>query len=169
MHIALYSVHYNGWVKKEYIDKAPVWCSVDLRDGYQALVEPMSLVEKLEFFKKLSALNCNLFDFIFRLSEYLLSLCKRCRIVYMYNRSWCTLYSFKCLLNNMRSCLCKHLNLHNRENVVVSLHPHNDRGTGVADAELGMLAGADRIEGTLFGNGERTGNVDTINLLEMDF
>ena len=46
-------------------------------------------------------------------------------------------------------------NLHNRENVVVSLHPHNDRGTGVADAELGMLAGADRIEGTLFGNGER--------------
>ena len=55
-------------------------------------------------------------------------------------------------------------NLHNRENVVVSLHPHNDRGTGVADAELGMLAGADRIEGTLFGNGERTGNVDIVNL-----
>ena len=55
-------------------------------------------------------------------------------------------------------------NLHNRENVIISLHPHNDRGTGVADAELGLLAGADRIEGTLFGNGERTGNVDVITL-----
>ncbi|MBP3758810.1 MAG: 2-isopropylmalate synthase, partial [Firmicutes bacterium] len=55
-------------------------------------------------------------------------------------------------------------NLHCRENVVVSLHPHNDRGTGVADAELGLLAGADRIEGTLFGNGERTGNVDIVTL-----
>ena len=55
-------------------------------------------------------------------------------------------------------------NLHFRDNVVLSLHPHNDRGTGVADAELGLLAGADRIEGTLFGNGERTGNVDIITL-----
>ena len=55
-------------------------------------------------------------------------------------------------------------NMHNRENVILSLHPHNDRGTGVADAELGVLAGADRIEGTLFGNGERTGNVDIITL-----
>lgn len=55
-------------------------------------------------------------------------------------------------------------NLKYRENVVVSLHPHNDRGCGVADAELGLLAGADRIEGTLFGNGERTGNVDVITL-----
>jgi 2-isopropylmalate synthase len=58
--------------------------------------------------------------------------------------------------------MCK--NLHNREAVVVSVHPHNDRGTGVATAELALLAGADRIEGTLFGNGERTGNVDIINL-----
>ena len=49
-----------------------------------------------------------------------------------------------------------------RENVIVSLHPHNDRGCGVADTEMGILAGADRIEGTLFGNGERTGNVDII-------
>ena len=51
-----------------------------------------------------------------------------------------------------------------RENVILSLHPHNDRGSGVSDAELGILAGADRIEGTLFGNGERTGNVDIITL-----
>ena len=56
----------------------------------------------------------------------------------------------------------KHLKY--RDNVVLSLHPHNDRGTGVADAELGLLAGADRIEGTLFGNGERTGNVDIITI-----
>ncbi|MCR5248996.1 MAG: 2-isopropylmalate synthase [Lachnospiraceae bacterium] len=58
--------------------------------------------------------------------------------------------------------MCDHL--HNREAVIVSVHPHNDRGTGVAAAELSLLAGADRIEGTLFGNGERTGNVDIINL-----
>ena len=51
-----------------------------------------------------------------------------------------------------------------RENVVLSLHPHNDRGCGISDAEMGILAGADRIEGTLFGNGERTGNVDIITL-----
>ena len=55
-------------------------------------------------------------------------------------------------------------NLKYRDNVVLSLHPHNDRGTGVSDAELGCLAGADRIEGTLFGNGERTGNVDIVTL-----
>ena len=54
--------------------------------------------------------------------------------------------------------------LHNRENVIVSLHPHNDRGTAAAAAELGLLAGGDRIEGTLFGNGERTGNVDIVTL-----
>ena len=55
-------------------------------------------------------------------------------------------------------------NLKYREHVTVSLHPHNDRGTGVADTELGLLAGADRVEGTLFGNGERTGNVDVVTL-----
>jgi 2-isopropylmalate synthase len=54
--------------------------------------------------------------------------------------------------------------IRNRDSVVISLHPHNDRGTGVAAAEFGVMAGADRVEGTLFGNGERTGNVDVINL-----
>ena len=58
--------------------------------------------------------------------------------------------------------MCRHLD--NRDSVIVSLHPHNDRGTGVAAAELGYLAGADRIEGTLFGNGERTGNVCLVTL-----
>lgn len=57
-----------------------------------------------------------------------------------------------------------HRNLKNRESLILSLHPHNDRGTGVAAAELGIMAGADRIEGTLFGNGERTGNVDVVTL-----
>jgi 2-isopropylmalate synthase len=55
-------------------------------------------------------------------------------------------------------------NLDNRENLIVSLHPHNDRGTGIATTELGLMAGADRVEGTLFGNGERTGNVDIVTL-----
>ena len=58
--------------------------------------------------------------------------------------------------------MIKHLD--QRENLIISVHPHNDRGTGVASAELAMLAGADRVEGTLFGNGERTGNVDILNL-----
>ncbi|WP_105437760.1 2-isopropylmalate synthase [Neorhizobium sp. T25_13] len=55
-------------------------------------------------------------------------------------------------------------NLDNRENIIISLHPHNDRGTGIAATELGLMAGADRVEGTLFGNGERTGNVDVVTL-----
>ena len=63
---------------------------------------------------------------------------------------------------NQVEYMCKNLN--NRENLIISLHPHNDRGCAVADSEMGLLAGADRIEGTLFGNGERTGNVDIITL-----
>ena len=57
-----------------------------------------------------------------------------------------------------------HRNLDRRQDVILSLHPHNDRGTGVAAAEFGIMAGADRVEGTLFGNGERTGNVDLVNI-----
>ena len=57
-----------------------------------------------------------------------------------------------------------HRNIKNRDSIILSLHPHNDRGCGVAAAELSLLAGADRVEGTLFGNGERTGNVDIITL-----
>ena len=58
--------------------------------------------------------------------------------------------------------MCRQLD--NRDNIIVSLHPHNDRGTGIAATELGLMAGADRVEGTLFGNGERTGNVDIVTL-----
>ena len=57
-----------------------------------------------------------------------------------------------------------HKNLKYRDSVILSIHPHNDRGSGVATAELGVLAGADRVEGTLFGNGERTGNVDVMTI-----
>lgn len=57
-----------------------------------------------------------------------------------------------------------HRSIHDHDKVLLSLHPHNDRGSAVAAAELGLLAGADRVEGTLFGNGERTGNVDLVTL-----
>src|SRR5690625_6576025 len=57
-----------------------------------------------------------------------------------------------------------HRNLNNRDSIILSVHPHNDRGTGVAAAELAVMAGADRVEGCLFGNGERTGNVDLVTL-----
>ena len=63
---------------------------------------------------------------------------------------------------NQIEYMCDHLLF--RENVIVSLHPHNDRGCAVADTEMGLLAGADRVEGTLFGNGERTGNTDLVTL-----
>jgi 2-isopropylmalate synthase len=63
---------------------------------------------------------------------------------------------------DMIEWMCR--NLDNRENLIISLHPHNDRGTGIAATELGLMAGADRVEGTLFGNGERTGNVDVVTL-----
>ena len=270
-------VECNDWVKKEYIDKAPVWCSVDLRDGNQALVEPMSLDEKLEFFNKLIKVGFKEIEIGFpAASETEYELCRTLieknmipddvtihvltqerphiikktfeavkgaprAIVHVYNSTslaqreqvfrkskeeikqiaiegakllkelaeadggnflfeyspesftgtepeyalevcnavidiWQPTPDKKCIINlpatvemslpHVFASQVEYMskNLHNRENVVVSLHPHNDRGTGVADAELGMLAGADRIEGTLFGNGERTGNVDIVNL-----
>ena len=249
-------VECNDWVKKEYIDKAPVWCSVDLRDGNQALVEPMSLDEKLEFFNKLIKVGFKEIEIRFpAASEKEYELCRTLieknmipddvtiqvltqarphiikktfeavkgaprAIVHVYNSTslaqreqvfrkskeeikriaiegakllkelaeaeyalevcnavidiWQPTPDKKCIINlpatvemslpHVFASQVEYMskNLHNRENVVVSLHPHNDRGTGVADAELGMLAGADRIEGTLFGNGERTGNVDIL-------
>jgi 2-isopropylmalate synthase len=63
---------------------------------------------------------------------------------------------------DMIEWMCR--NLDNRESLIISLHPHNDRGTGIAATEMGLMAGADRVEGTLFGNGERTGNVDIVTL-----
>ena len=265
------------WAKKDYIDKAPAWCSVDLRDGNQALVIPMSLEQKVEFFKLLVQIGFKEIEVGFPAASeteytFLRTLIDRKlipedvtiqvltqarehiirktfeavkgapkAIVHVYNSTsvaqreqvfkkskeeilkiavegakllkelaeqtegnfqfeyspesftgtepeyalevcnavidvWQPTSDNKCIINlpvtvehsmphvyaSQVEYMCKHM-LH-RENVIVSLHPHNDRGCGVADSEMGILAGADRIEGTLFGNGERTGNVDIVTL-----
>ncbi|MDD6190449.1 MAG: 2-isopropylmalate synthase [Firmicutes bacterium] len=269
---------YNDWVNKDHIEKAPQWCSVDLRDGNQALIVPMSLEEKVEFFEFLVSLGFKEIEvgfpaaskteyhFLRKLIEdnlipddVTVQVLTQSRehiirrtfealkgvknaVVHLYNSTSVaqrqqvfrkekseivkiavdgaklikeyaakypeTNFSFeyspesftgtemdfaaeicnavidvweptpenKVIINlpatvamsmphvyaSQIEYMCK--NMKNRENLIVSLHPHNDRGTAVADAELGILAGGDRIEGTLFGNGERTGNVDIVTL-----
>ena len=267
----------TDWCAKDSIDKAPIWCSVDLRDGNQALVTPMSLEEKLEFFDMLvkigfkeievgfPAASETEFTFLRRLidddlipddvtvqvltqsREHIIKRtfealkgCKKA-IVHLYNSTSVAQreqvfgkdkaeivkiavdgaqlikrlaeedggnYRFeyspesftgtepefaleicnevikvfdptpdKPLIINLPStvemsmphvyaCQVEYMHKHllKRDCVQISLHPHNDRGCGVSDAEMGVLAGADRVEGTLFGNGERTGNVDIVTL-----
>ena len=265
------------WAKKNYIEKAPRWCSVDLRDGNQALIIPMSLEEKLEFFKLLVKVGFKEIEVGFpAASETEYEFCRaiiegglipddvtiqvltqsrehiiaktfeairgaKHAVVHLYNSTsvaqreqvfkkskeeiiniatfgaklcreykakaegeitfeyspesftgtepefaaeicnevikiWEPTPEDKVIINlpvtvshsmphvyaNQVEYMCK--NLLNRENLIISLHPHNDRGCAVADSEMGLLAGGDRIEGTLFGNGERTGNVDIITL-----
>ena len=265
------------WVKKDYIDKAPIWCSVDLRDGNQALIEPMSLDEKLEFFQMLVDVGfkeievgfpaASETEFIFMRTlierdmipdDVTVQVLTQARehiikktfeavkgaphaVIHLYNSTsvaqreqvfkkdkaqikqlaidgakllkeladetegdfsfeyspesfhgtevdyalevcnavldvWKPDDKRKAIINipatvetamphvfaTQIEYVSKHLKY--RDHVVLSLHPHNDRGCGVCDAELGILAGADRIEGTLFGNGERTGNVDIVTL-----
>ena len=267
----------HNWVKKDRIKKPPIWCSVDLRDGNQALIDPMSLETKLEFFKLLvdvgfkeievgfPASSDTEFEFIRALIEKdmipddvtiqvltqarehiirkTFDAVKGCpkAIVHLYNSTsveqreqvfkkekseikklavdgakllkkladetdgnfmfeyspesfsqtepefalevcnavldvWKPTPDNKAIINlpSTVQVAMPHVfadqieymsdNLKYRKGVVVSVHPHNDRGTGVADAELGVLAGADRVEGTLFGNGERTGNVDLVTV-----
>ena len=264
------------WPNKE-IEKAPIWCSVDLRDGNQALVEPMVVEEKIEMFNMLVQMGFKEieigfpaasqieFDFLRQLVERRLipddvtvQVLTQCRdhllkrtfesiqgipkaVVHIYNststlqrdvvfhmdreeikqiaidgvdmvkkymkdydgkvileyspesftgtemdyaldicnavqRAWGPTPDNKMIINlpstvemttpnvfaDQIEWMIRHLE--NRESIVVSVHPHNDRGTGVASAELAMLAGADRVEGTLFGNGERTGNVDIVTV-----
>ena len=264
-------------VKKDYVDAPPIWCSVDLRDGNQALIEPMSLEEKLEFFRMLvkigfkeievgfPAASETEFDFMRALIErdmipddVTVQVLTQARehiikktfeavkgaphaVIHLYNSTsvaqreqvfkkdkeqikklavdgakllkkladetegdfsfeyspesfhgtevdyavevcnavlevWKPTAENKAIINipatvetampHVFATQIEYVskNLKYRDHVVLSLHPHNDRGCGVADAELGMLAGADRIEGTLFGNGERTGNVDIITI-----
>ncbi len=265
------------WTEKDAIEKAPIWCSVDLRDGNQALVVPMSLEEKLEFFiylckigfkeievgfpaaseteylflrrliednlipddvtiqvltqarehiikktfealrgaknaivhvynstslaqrqqvfrmskdeiKKIAVDGAKLLkklteeegaDYRFEYSpesftgtepEYALEVCNAVLDVWkptpdrkvIINLPVTVQMSLPHVYASQIEYMSEHMKY--RENVVLSLHPHNDRGTGVADTELGLLAGADRVEGTLFGNGERTGNVDIVTL-----
>ena len=264
------------WPNKE-IQKAPSWCSVDLRDGNQALVEPMVVEEKIEMFNMLVQMGFKEieigfpaasqieFDFLRQLVERRLipddvtvQVLTQCRdhllkrtfesiqgipkaVVHIYNststlqrdvvfhmdreeikqiaidgvdmvkkymkdydgkvileyspesftgtemdyaldicnavqRAWGPTPDNKMIINlpstvemttpnvfaDQIEWMSKHLE--NRESIILSVHPHNDRGTGVAAAELAMLAGADRVEGTLFGNGERTGNVDILTI-----
>ena len=259
------------------IEKAPVWCSVDLRDGNQALVEPMVVSEKIEMFKLLVKIGFKEieigfpsasqieFDFLRELvkqdlipDDVVIQVLTQCReeliertfesiegiktaIVHIYNSTstlqrevvfkkdkkeilqlavdgtrmvkeraakfpgkiileyspesytgtepdyaievcnavieeWDPRGDDKVIINlpstvemttpNVFADRIEWSDEHllKRENVVLSIHPHNDRGTGVATAELALLAGADRVEGTLFGNGERTGNVDILNI-----
>ena len=269
-------IYETDWVKKDHIENPPIWCSVDLRDGNQALIEPMSLDEKLEFFQMLVDIGfkeievgfpaASETEFIFMRTlierdmipdDVTVQVLTQARehiirktfeavkgaphaVVHLYNSTSVAQreqvfkkdkeqikqlaidgakllkkladetegdFSFeyspesfhgteveyavevcnavldvwqpsknKSIINipatvetamphvfaTQIEYVSKHLKY--RDNVVLSLHPHNDRGTGVADAELGLLAGADRIEGTLFGNGERTGNVDIITI-----
>lgn len=265
------------WVRKEYLEKPPVWCSVDLRDGNQALIEPMSLEEKLEFFELLVEIGFKEIEVGFPAASeteytFLRALIERKMIpedvtiqvltqarehiirktfealegaphavVHLYNSTsvaqreqvfrknreeikqiavegakllqtladetdgnftfeyspesfsgtemdyalevcnavldiWKPTKEKPVIINipttvenampHVFACQVEYFTkyLAYREHVVLSLHPHNDRGCGVATAELGVLAGADRVEGTLFGNGERTGNVDIITL-----
>ncbi len=265
------------WVKKDDIDKAPIWCSVDLRDGNQSLIKPMSLDQKVAFFKLLVKIGFKEIEVGFPAAseteyEFLRTLidgdlipddvtiqvltqarphiikktfkalegCKKA-IVHLYNSTskaqreqvfkkgkdeilsiategakmlvelanetkgnfqfeyspesftgtemdyalevcnavidvFKPTKENKLIINlpvtvemsmpHVYASQIEYMSkfMHNRENVIISTHPHNDRGTGVACAELALLAGADRVEGTLFGNGERTGNVDVITL-----
>ncbi len=264
------------WPNKE-ITKAPIWCSVDLRDGNQALIDPMLVNEKIEMFQFLIGLGFKEieigfpaasqieFDFLRQLvdrrlvpEDVCVQVLTQCReelldrtfasiegckqaIVHIYN-STSTLqrdvvfgmdreHIIEIAVNGVKMVkeraakfpgkiileyspesftgteldfaleICNAVqkewgptpenpmiinlpstvemntpnvyadqiewmigHLDNRESIIVSVHPHNDRGTGVASAELALLAGADRVEGTLFGNGERTGNVDLLNI-----
>lgn len=267
----------TDWVKREYIEKAPIWCSVDLRDGNQSLITPMSLDEKIEFYKLLlkigfkqievgfPASSKTEYEFLRKLidenlipDDVVVQVLTQARphiidktfealkgvkhaIVHIYNSTSFVQreqvfkkskeqivelakkgaeYVFekaqdfdgkitfeyspesfsatepefalqvinsvlevlkpssqnKVIINlpatvelslphiyaKQVEYICKNVNY--RENVIISLHPHNDRGSAIADSELGLLAGADRIEGTLFGNGERTGNADIVTL-----
>jgi len=272
-------VHYpeREWPDKE-IEKAPIWCSVDLRDGNQALVEPMVVEEKIEFFNMLVKLGFKEieigfpaasqieYDFLRQLVERRLipddvrvQVLVQCRehlikrtfeaiqgikkvVVHIYNststlqrdvvfhknkeeikqiaiegtelvkkyakdydgdlmleyspesftgteldyalevctavqETWGMATPEKPIIFNLPSTVemntpnvyadqIEWMNRHfkNRDSIILSVHPHNDRGTGVAATELALLAGADRVEGTLFGNGERTGNVDILTL-----
>ncbi len=265
------------WVRKDSIDKPPIWCSVDLRDGNQALVEPMCLEDKLEFFELLvdigfkeievgfPASSDTEYNFIRELIEknmipedVTIQVLTQARehiirktfeavkgaphaVVHLYNSTsveqreqvfkkdkeavkqlavdgakmlkklaeetegnftfeyspesfsqtevdyalevcnavlnvWRPDPEHKAIINLPTTVQVAmphvfaaqveymHKHLDYRENVVLSVHPHNDRGCGISDAEFGILAGADRVEGTLFGNGERTGNVDIVTL-----
>src|ERR671910_835953 len=171
------------------IEQAPIWCSVDLRDGNQALIDPMDPARKRRMFETLVQMGFKEievgfpsasqpdFDFVRELivddlvpEDVTIQVLTQCRpeliertyesirgareaIVHFYNST-----------SILQRRVVFGLDYEGITRIVLSLHPHNDRGTAVAAAEFGVMAGADRVEGTLFGNGERTGNVDVVTL-----
>ena len=202
------------WMQKERLTQPPQWCSVDLRDGNQALITPMNLEEKLEFYRLLLEVGFKEIEVGFPAAseteyEFLRTIIEdhlipedvsiqvltqsrphiikktfdaikgaKNVVVHLYNSTSFAqrqqvfrmsedeivdiAVSMPHVYAQQIEYMSKHL--HDRENVIVSIHPHNDRGTAVASGELALLAGGQRIEGTLFGNGERTGNVDIITM-----
>src|SRR5438270_363137 len=141
------------------ITAAPQWCSVDLRDGNQALIDPMDAERKRRMFDLLVSMGYDAVE----VGEAVMDV-------------WEPTPDRKVVLNlpatvematpNVYADSIEWFgrNIRNRDAIILSLHPHNDRGTAVAAAELGVQAGADRVEGCLFGNGERTGNVCLVTL-----
>ena len=157
--------HVYEWPQKDHIEQAPAWCSVDLRDGNQSLIVPMSLEEKLEFYDMLVKIGFKEIEVGFPAAseteyEFLRTLIDGNRIPQDVTVQVLT----QCRDHIIRKTFEASKHLKYRDSVILSTHPHNDRGCGVADAELAVLAGAQRIECCLFGNGERTGNVDAITL-----
>src|SRR5260370_629955 len=146
------------------ITKPPVWCAVDLRDGNQALIEPMDSDRKTRMFKLLCDMGFKEIEVGFPAAsetdfDFMRELIAKKMIITL--PATVEMASANIYADQIEWC---HRNFKYRDSMVLSLHPHNDRGTGVAAAELGYMAGADRIEGCLFGNGERTGNVDLVTL-----
>src|SRR5206468_1462250 len=179
------------------ITRAPRWASVDLRDGNQALIDPMDPERKRMMFDLL--VKCGFKEIEVRAAQ----LCRRLvptvpgtDVHFQYSPEsftgteldfakeiceavmdvWEPTVGRPVILNlpatvematpNVYGDQIEwfHRNIRARDTIILSLHPHNDRGTAVAAAEFGVMAGADRVEGTLFGNGERTGNVDVVTL-----
>src|SRR5260221_157112 len=135
---------------------APRWCSVDLRDGNQALAVPMNVSQKLELFQTLVKIGFKEIEVGFPSASNTEFAFNRLLIEkgHAPDDVWLQ------VLVQAREDLIERT----VDSLIVSLHTHNDRCTGVAATELGLLAGADRVEGTLFGNGERTGNLDIVTV-----
>jgi isopropylmalate/homocitrate/citramalate synthase len=148
------------------IDRAPIWMSTDLRDGNQALFEPMNVDKKMRMFQMLCDIGFKEIEVGFPSAsqtefDFVRSLTTPERKVILNLPATVEMATPNVYADQIE---WMHRHLERRDSVIVSLHPHNDRGTAVAAAELGYLAGADRVEGCLFGNGERTGNVDLVTL-----
>ncbi|MDQ6997947.1 MAG: hypothetical protein Q9M17_04465 [Mariprofundus sp.] len=145
------------------IEKAPRWVSVDLRDGNQALIEPMNMHKKQQMWGLLVNMGFKEIDYAVEVCEAVLDV-------------WQPGAYQACIINlpgtvevstpNLFADQVEYFSTHMkwRDHITLSVHTHNDRGGAVASSELALLAGAERVEGTLFGNGERTGNMDVITM-----